>query len=179
MQGSNLSDSQIEFISFRINKDIYKYLPAVNNIVKQNMMIEAKVEEFSRMVTELKEDYVSSGTFQKTNFIVNKIQQEVDYLKNFFSKEKVTSIDLCITSLSQIENEIKLIGVDLTYKANKSDFSECIEQLSLYATTAQLGQVQVKLDDFVTYDQMIDIRNFQRKMTNEFNDLDSQKNQIL
>jgi hypothetical protein len=63
MQGSNLSDSQIEFISFRINKDIYKYLPAVNNIVKQNMMIEAKVEEFSRMVTELKEDYVSSGTF--------------------------------------------------------------------------------------------------------------------
>ena len=26
---------------------------------------------------------------------------------------------------------------------------------------------------------MIDIRNFQRKMTNEFNDLDSQKNQII
>ena len=91
------------------------------------MMIEVKVEEFSRMVTELKEDYVSSGSFQKTNFIVNKIQQEVDYLKNFFSKEKVTSIDLCITSLAQIESDIKLIGVDLTYKANKSDLNECIE----------------------------------------------------
>lgn len=37
------------------------------------MIIEAKVEEFSRTVSELKEDYVSSGTFQKTNFIVNKI----------------------------------------------------------------------------------------------------------
>lgn len=89
--------------------------------------MEVKVEEFSRMVTELKEDYVSSGLFQKTNFIVNKIQQEVDYLKNFFSKEKVASIDQCISSISQFESDIKLIGVDMTYKANKADFNECME----------------------------------------------------
>ena len=78
-----------------------------------------------------------------------------------------------------IQNEFKLLQMDLLNKATQSDVNQCFAQFSQYATTSQLGLVQGKLDDFVTYDQMIDIRNSQKQIRNEVTDLQSIKNEMV